>query len=126
MPFYKAGLMPVGLKLNKRASKREYSYIEAINLAVGFAFIRLQWLHAQSKCITQSKCKYSYIEAINLAVGFDMRPLPVTYTLSLTVIPFPGSFALLKDLKLALALALFGLLGVACIELAQLTLCYHV
>ena len=28
-------------------------------------------LHAQSKCIMQSKCKYSYIEAINLAAGLD-------------------------------------------------------
>ena len=68
-----------------------------------------------------------YIEAINLAVGFDMRPLCVTYTLSLTFIPFPRSFVLLEDLKLALALALFGLLGVvACIELAQLMLCHRV
>ena len=75
----------------------------------------------------QSKCKYIYIEAINLAVGFDMRPLCVTYTLSLTFIPLSGSVAFLEDLKLALALALFGLLGVmACIELAQLTLCHHV
>ena len=56
-----------------------------------------------------------------------MRPLRVAYTLSLTFIPFPGSFALLEDSKLALVLALFGLLGVvACIELAQLTLCHHV
>ena len=75
----------------------------------------------------QSKCKHIYIEAINLAVGFDMWPLRVTYTLSLTFIPFPGSFALLEDLKLALALALSGLLGVVtCIELAQLTLCHRV
>ena len=25
--------------------------------------MRLRWLHAQSKCIMQSKCKYSYMEA---------------------------------------------------------------
>ena len=36
-------------------------------------------------------------------------------------------YLILEDLKLALALALFGLLGVvACIELAQLTLSHRV
>ena len=61
-----------------------------------------------------------YTEAISLAVGFDIWPMCVTYTLlSLTFIPFLGSFALLRDLRLVLSLS--GLMeGLACIELSVL------
>ena len=54
-----------------------------------------------------------------------MQPLHVTYTsflTFLTFISFPGSSALLEDLRLVLVV--FGLMeGLACIELALLTLC---